>query len=135
MQMEPIVNRKADGDDLVNEWKALFGTLPQASMEDYALKYLSKLLPDEPQLLEKRRDLKDRTERMQRAELLLTLETIIACDGNMNEMARALFIHRNTAAYRIEKLEKVLGLPLRQTDNLLRLKLAFLFREMLNSRR
>ncbi|WP_337102755.1 PucR family transcriptional regulator [Paenibacillus sp. YIM B09110] len=133
--MEPIVNRKADGDDLVNEWKALFGTLPQASMEDYALKYLSKLLPDEPQLLEKRRDLKDRTERMQRAELLLTLETIIACDGNMNEMARALFIHRNTAAYRIEKLEKVLGLPLRQTDNLLRLKLAFLFREMLNSRR
>ncbi|MGO4371306.1 PucR family transcriptional regulator [Paenibacillus sp. 2TAB19] len=133
--MEPIVNRKADGDDLVNEWKALFGTLPQASMEDYVGKYLSKLLPDEPQLLEKRRDLKDRTERMQRAELLLTLETIIACDGNMNEMARALFIHRNTAAYRIEKLEKVLGLPLRQTDNLLRLKLAFLFREMLNSRR
>lgn len=69
------------------------------------------------------------------AEILLhTLETYVACEGRLNEMSRRLYIHRNTAAYRIEKLEKMLGMPLRPMESLLRLKLVFLFRQMLSER-
>ncbi len=129
--MEPIVNRSAAAVDLDSEWKKLFEPLPQESMEEYVRKYIGLLMPEPTERLGRKRAVKERTEKLQRAELLLTLETIIACDGNMNEMARVLFIHRNTAAYRIEKLEHLLGMPLRQSDHLLRLKLALLFRDML----
>ncbi|MDF2836078.1 MAG: hypothetical protein K0Q63_1718 [Paenibacillus sp.] len=132
--MEPIVHSGAAADGLDSEWKNLFEPLPKESMEAYVRKYIGLLMPEQTQKLDRKRVMKERTEKLQRAELLLTLETIIACDGNMNEMARVLFIHRNTAAYRIEKLENLLGMPLRQNDNLLRLKLALLFRDMLAGR-
>ncbi|MBB3110939.1 DNA-binding PucR family transcriptional regulator [Paenibacillus phyllosphaerae] len=47
-------------------------------------------------------------------------------------MARRLYIHRNTAVYRLEKLEKLLGMKLKQTGSLLRLKFAFLFKRLLD---
>ncbi|WP_187355251.1 PucR family transcriptional regulator [Paenibacillus tengchongensis] len=65
------------------------------------------------------------------AELLLTLETFVSCSGQMNEMSAKLYIHRNTAAYRLEKLERLLGMPLREPGNLLLLNLVFLFRRLL----
>ncbi|WP_162551166.1 PucR family transcriptional regulator [Paenibacillus tepidiphilus] len=64
-------------------------------------------------------------------ELLLTLETFVSCSGQMNEMSARLYIHRNTAAYRLEKLERLLGMPLREAENLLLLSLVFLFRRLL----
>lgn len=64
-------------------------------------------------------------------ELWVTLETFIASDGQVNETAKRLFIHRNTATYRIDKLEELMGINLKQPDNLLKLRLAFMFRDML----
>ncbi|WP_054939210.1 PucR family transcriptional regulator [Paenibacillus ihuae] len=66
-------------------------------------------------------------------ELLLTLETYVSCNGHMNEMSSRLYIHRNTAAYRLEKLERHLGIPLRESENLLLLNMVFLFRRLLDA--
>ncbi|OUM96587.1 MAG: PucR family transcriptional regulator [Thermobacillus sp. ZCTH02-B1] len=65
------------------------------------------------------------------AEMLRTLETYLECDGQLGETAKRLYIHRNTAAYRIEKLSEMLDVDFKKTDDLLRLKLAFLFRRRL----
>ena len=65
------------------------------------------------------------------AEMLRTLETYLDCDGQLGETAKRLYIHRNTAAYRIEKLSEMLNVDFKKTDDLLRLKLAFLFRRRL----
>jgi DNA-binding PucR family transcriptional regulator len=66
-------------------------------------------------------------------ELLLTLETYASCNGHMNEMSSRLYIHRNTAAYRLEKLERHLGISLRESENLLLLNMVFLFRRLLEA--
>ncbi|MDQ0116291.1 DNA-binding PucR family transcriptional regulator [Paenibacillus harenae] len=49
----------------------------------------------------------------------------------MNETAKKLFIHRNTATYRIEKLSELLEVDLKKMNVLMRLKIAFIFRRML----
>lgn len=50
-------------------------------------------------------------------------------DGQLNETAKKLYIHRNTATYRIEKLSEILGVDFKKMNDLLRLKIAFLFRK------
>ncbi len=64
-------------------------------------------------------------------EMLKTLETYLECDGQLNETAKKLFIHRNTATYRIEKLSELLDVDFKKINDLIRLKIAFLFRRML----
>ncbi|ANE47647.1 PucR family transcriptional regulator [Paenibacillus swuensis] len=64
-------------------------------------------------------------------EMLRTLETYLECDGQLNETAKKLFIHRNTATYRIEKLSEMLDVDFKNINDLMRLKMAFLFRSML----
>ncbi|MBW5448541.1 PucR family transcriptional regulator [Cohnella sp. CFH 77786] len=64
-------------------------------------------------------------------EMMRTLETYLACDGQLNETAKKLFIHRNTATYRMEKLGEILDVDLKKVNDLMRLQLAFLFRRML----
>lgn len=65
------------------------------------------------------------------ADMLRTLETYVECDGQLGETAKKLFIHRNTATYRIEKLGEMLDVDFKKVNDLLRLKLAFQFRRML----
>ncbi|MEI7027116.1 helix-turn-helix domain-containing protein [Paenibacillus sp. y28] len=57
-----------------------------------------------------------------------TLETFIEHDGQIAEAAKQLYIQRNTAAYRLEKISELLGIDFKKVNDLLRLKLAFLFR-------
>ncbi|MCL6601360.1 MAG: PucR family transcriptional regulator [Paenibacillus sp.] len=64
-------------------------------------------------------------------EMLHTLETYLDNDGHINETAKRLFIHRNTATYRIEKLSELLDVDFKKVNDLLRLKLVFMFRRML----
>ncbi|MFC4104232.1 helix-turn-helix domain-containing protein [Paenibacillus xanthanilyticus] len=131
MRLEPVSNKEAGEEQLIREWAALFEQLPRASMSAYVEQVLGPLRPLPPADPRAKLSLRERNERRQREELLLTLETLIACDGQIAEMSSRLFIHRNTAAYRIEKLEKLLGMQLKQTESLLRLKLAFVFRRLL----
>lgn len=65
------------------------------------------------------------------SEMLRTLETYLEQDGQLNETAKKLYIHRNTATYRIEKLSEILGVDFKKMNDLLRLKIAFLFRKLL----
>ncbi|MEV5028932.1 PucR family transcriptional regulator [Paenibacillus sp. LPE1-1-1.1] len=64
------------------------------------------------------------------AEMLRTLETYFAHHGQINDTAKELFIHRNTVIYRMEKISDLLRLDLKNTDQLLQLKLALAFRHM-----
>ena len=46
-------------------------------------------------------------------EMLLTIEKFFENSLNLSETARQLYIHRNTLVYRLDKIEKVMGLDLR----------------------
>jgi PucR family transcriptional regulator, purine catabolism regulatory protein len=45
-----------------------------------------------------------------RSDLLRTLETYLGSDCNMNATARAIFAHRHTVAYRLERVRELTGL-------------------------
>ena len=45
---------------------------------------------------------------------------------NVSETSRQLFLHRNTLVYRIEKLQKVTGLDVRNFDDAMTLKIALM---------
>ncbi|MFC4776418.1 PucR family transcriptional regulator [Paenibacillus sp. GCM10023252] len=63
-------------------------------------------------------------------ELMRTLEVFLEQDAQVGEAAKHLYIHRNTAAYRLEKISEMLEVDFKRTMDLLRLKLAFLFRKV-----
>ncbi|EFM09260.1 transcriptional regulator, PucR family [Paenibacillus curdlanolyticus YK9] len=64
-------------------------------------------------------------------ELMRTLDMFLQQDAQVGEAAKRLYIHRNTAAYRLEKIGEMLEVDFKKTSDLLRMKLAFLFRHML----
>ncbi|WP_152398091.1 PucR family transcriptional regulator [Paenibacillus cellulositrophicus] len=66
-------------------------------------------------------------------ELLRTLELYMANNGQIHETAKQLFIHRNTAAYRLEKISELLQVDFKDYHHLLRLKLVLMFRDMLRT--
>lgn len=43
-------------------------------------------------------------------QLLKTLDVLFECDGNVKECANAMFIHRNTLRYRLDKITEITGL-------------------------
>ncbi|WP_199617353.1 PucR family transcriptional regulator [Paenibacillus alkalitolerans] len=94
----------------------LFEQVSKERMEKYCNNMLNGLLSKEPDYVQ---------------EMLRTLEVYLENDGHVNETAKKLFIHRNTATYRIEKLSEMLEVDLKKINDLLRLKLVFLFRRML----
>ncbi len=49
-------------------------------------------------------------DRQYRSDLLQTLEAYLAQDCNMNATARAIFAHRHTVAYRLERVRELTGL-------------------------
>jgi len=51
------------------------------------------------------------------------------------ETARALYLHRNTLSYRLDRIEKILGIDLRGTDDLLDVCLATKASEVLELRK
>lgn len=91
--------------------------IPREQMQQYVDRYIGSLLTVEGY----------------DPELLQTLETYAICNGHINEMSSRLYIHRNTAAYRLEKLERLIGISLKETENLLLLNLVFLFRRVLDA--
>ncbi len=51
------------------------------------------------------------------AELVDTAKEFLRCDLNALKTSRRLYIHRNTLNYRLDKIEKILGLNLRVFDD------------------
>jgi purine catabolism regulator len=102
------------------EWAYIFQHVPRERMERFCDKVLGGLVS---------KDSEDSH------VMLRTLEAFLDNDGQVNETAKRLFIHRNTATYRIEKISELLDMDFKKVNDLLRLKLVFLFRIVLNSER
>ena len=51
------------------------------------------------------------------AELMRTAECFIECSLNISAAARALYMHRNTMMYRLDKIKKMTGLDIRDFYN------------------
>jgi purine catabolism regulator len=64
-------------------------------------------------------------------ELIHTLETYFEHNGNLSQTAEALFIHRNTLIYRMERIAAITNLELDKPDNRLALQLALRIYRML----
>lgn len=94
----------------------LFQHVPKDRMQMYCDEVLEPLLAKDPEYAR---------------EMLRTLETFLDHDGQVNETAKQLFIHRNTAAYRLEKISEILEVDYKKMNDLLRLKLVFVFRQMM----
>lgn len=59
-------------------------------------------------------------------ETLHTINKFFENNLNVSETSRQLFLHRNTLVYRIEKLQKSLGLDIRTFDDALTFKIALM---------
>ena len=58
-----------------------------------------------------------------RGDLLPTLESYLGNDCNMNATARAIYAHRHTVAYRLERVKELTGLDPAATEDRERLGL------------
>lgn len=72
-------------------------------------------------------------DRANQTELLLTLRTYLENQCNQVESANILHIHRNSLKYRLHRLNEIMGIDLRSSDQQLRLILSILIRDKLNS--
>jgi purine catabolism regulator len=57
-------------------------------------------------------------------ELMKTLETYFQCNGNMSKIAKHLYTHYNTIAYRIERIQQITKIDLQNEEDRLYLHLA-----------
>ncbi|MCR8630446.1 PucR family transcriptional regulator [Paenibacillus radicis (ex Xue et al. 2023)] len=65
------------------------------------------------------------------AEMLRTLDAYFINNGLINDTAKELYIHRNTVLYRMEKIGELLKIDLKKPNDLLKIKLALMFRRLL----
>lgn len=64
------------------------------------------------------------------AALTQTLETYIACNGNVSVTAQKLSLHRNSLSYRLRRIEELSGLDLSESESRLLLTLALRLRRL-----
>ena len=61
-------------------------------------------------------------------ETLVTINQLFDNNLNISETARQLYIHRNTLVYRLERIEKKLGLDIRSFEDAMLFKIAMMVR-------
>ncbi|ANS73317.1 hypothetical protein AWM70_00890 [Paenibacillus yonginensis] len=98
------------------EFADLFTGLPVNKMRQFSARLLAPIWERPPEAAE---------------EMLTTLRLYLHHNGQTAEAAKDMFVHRNTVAYRLEKIGELLGLDLRNYEHLLKLKLALLFEDFL----
>lgn len=65
-------------------------------------------------------------------ETLITVNTLFENNMNMSETAKQLYIHRNTLAYRMEKLQSKIHLDMKVFDDALTFKIAMMVVDYIN---
>ncbi len=65
-------------------------------------------------------------DRTRRSDLVWTLKTYFAAGANASEAADRLFLHRNSMIYRLERIQKLTGLDLKDHRVALALQLGLL---------
>jgi purine catabolism regulator len=68
-------------------------------------------------------------------ELIHTLEVYFEHNGNLTQTAEALFIHRNTLIYRMERIAEITGSDLNRPETRLAVQLALHIHRMLGTKR
>jgi purine catabolism regulator len=63
-------------------------------------------------------------DRDQKSSLIETLEAFFERNGNLSQTAEALFVHRNTLQYRMERISEIAGIDLENAETRLALQLA-----------
>lgn len=66
-------------------------------------------------------------------DLIRTMEVYFDHNGNFSQAAEALFIHRNTLIYRMERISEISGLDLDNTETRLAVQLALRIHRMMSS--
>ena len=67
-------------------------------------------------------------------ETLFTIQKFFENNLNVSETSRKLFVHRNTLVYRLEKINKITGLDLREFDDAIVFKIALMVKKYLDSK-
>lgn len=68
-------------------------------------------------------------DRERRSDLIRTLRVYFAAGANASEAADRLFLHRNSLLYRLERVQKLTGLDLKDPESRLALQLGLLAME------
>ena len=55
---------------------------------------------------------------------LSTLEYYFVHNANVTETSKAMFIHRNTLIYRIDRIQEIIGLDIKHSEDILRIQIA-----------
>ncbi|WP_152395700.1 PucR family transcriptional regulator [Paenibacillus guangzhouensis] len=95
----------------------LDSNIKEMELEDFFLKRLGKLYDH------------DHTHG---TSFMITLENYFIHNHNVSEAAKAMFIHRNTFIYRIDKIKEMLGTDLKNSEELLQIQLALKIFRLLN---
>ncbi|HBQ63367.1 MAG TPA: CdaR family transcriptional regulator [Clostridiales bacterium] len=66
-------------------------------------------------------------------EILNSIQQFFDSDFNVSEAAKQLYVHRNTLVYRLDKIERDLGLNLRKFNDAMVLRIAVMVKKYLNS--
>ncbi len=74
------------------------------------------------------------TSRLFTDEMLETLEMFFKKDLNLSDTARQMYIHRNTLVYRLDKVQRQVGLDLRRFDDAVTFKLLYEMRKCAGNR-
>ena len=67
-----------------------------------------------------------KTARLFNEEMLHTIEKFFENSLNLSETARQIYIHRNTLVYRLDKVQRIIGLDLRSFDDAVTFKMMLL---------
>ena len=59
-------------------------------------------------------------------ETLVTIQKFFENNLNISETARQLYVHRNTLVYRLERLQKMIGLDIRKFEDAMTFKIAMM---------
>ena len=59
-------------------------------------------------------------------ESMVTIQKFFDNNLNISETARQLYVHRNTLVYRLERLEKIIGLDIRKFEDAMTFKIALM---------
>ncbi len=65
-----------------------------------------------------------RHDKIQGTNYMITLENFFINNLNLTETSKAMFIHRNTLIYRMEKIKEILNTDLKHSEELLRIQIA-----------
>ncbi len=68
-------------------------------------------------------------------ETMVTIQKFFENNLNISETARQLYVHRNTLVYRLERLEKIIGLDIRKFDDAMTFKIALMVMSHMESQK